>query len=367
MALPTFTIKLSNESIISRFVEQVMEDDLIKQHIVNKMESEREKFNKMLYNMKLYENPQNKKEIYFRLSDVSVLLGIDKNGAKKRVVSYTPTEVAKAELISHSSRSIEFTFLTQAGLIKFIYNSKSNISRVFAALFTEMILEVCKDKKVIAAAIRNTFADCPDDMLEFVDVISDRSYKLKQMYELERERNEYLTRQAELYQDRIEENCGVIEELNYEKAILVEHCDMLSYEKTLSDDDNYVNFLRNNFLRKIYVYLIDHDELLKCMKSVVIRNNYQKDMEECYKYNCMIKSEEMGYKLVEKKVEGRVHVKIEYVNSIETYTKIKKELTESASLLSSAATKTGAIYVYGQYDIVEQIFDQFKQDLAKKI
>lgn len=365
MALITFTVKLTNESVLSRFVEQVLDNKSVKSYISTKSDLDKEKYTKMLNNMKLYENAQDKEEVYFRLCDVSILMDVDKGSAIKRAKVYDEKEVTKANIFGFLSKIDGFIFLTQAGLIRFIYSCRSAMAKVFRALFTDIILELSKDPRVIVSAIKNTLANKPEELYEFVEDFNDRSIMIRFEYEMEREKNKHLMQMNDIYRSQVEKTGKILGDLSRENMCLTEQCDHLMHERKLTEDEAYVNFLKANFLKHLYVYLIDPDETLRQFKNIIIPENYHRDIEECYKYKYVLGGSYMGYKITDKKMEGREPIKMEYVNGNDILTRIKEDLVGSISLKVSSS-KTGPIYIYGCYEIVQHIFDQYKRVISRK-
>ncbi len=340
-----------NDSIIPRFIDQILENRSIQNYLNEKSIDDRVKYKNVVHNLQVYSA---NKTIYFRLRDVAIILGVSSQTAKNRIKAYTEDEGIRSAALGKS----EF-FLTDAGVIKFIYQSRTSISNFLSKIFTNIILDVCGDPYRLNNIVKKTIENNPDEAMNFFNSLEERCSYLTELYEIERERNGQLECENRIINLRLRDAETRVNLLEEDNSLLEEVIEKEKYEKKIMQNSDFTRQLMEHYMTPLYVHIMTQQEVEKCFDNIKISKSYLSDYEFSYKHRTVLENDVLGYKITDKKSKSDDHIRVEYVHGTAMFAKLKEEIAGMLSL--NVRTLKGPIMIYGRYAALETLFMMYQQ------
>ncbi len=357
MAAPTFVIRLNNASVITNFIEEAMEHAAVRDHLSKKDERAQDAYISTIKNIKIYEieSAAAPTEVYFRLKDVARLLDIQSSSAAQRVATFDSYEAVQGTF----GESKPLWFLSEPGIIKFMYQSRGSIAKVFCRLFSNIIIQVSKNKELFVSMVRHTIEENTSDILEFIDDVNVRLELIKEMYEEEREKNHYLEQQNKIFVEKTYQNECRLYSLQEENALLEQSVDYARHEMTLAKDDDLLSRMMQHYMTPVYLYLLSYDDAVRQFKKVVIPADYAEKYAFSRKYG-LTDYHELGFKITTTKSKNPDHqpIKIHYVHGADMFAKLGEDVSQMISIERNVNKTT--IYMYGSYELLKCVLDEYK-------
>lgn len=365
METPVFGIKLNDASIITNFINEAMQHQVVREHISKKDEKTKEVYINTIRNIKIYEiSGTSSKEVYFRLQDVARLVDVRKYSAAVRVATFDVHEAIQGNF---GGGSKPLWFLSEPGIIKFMFQSRGTIAKVFCRLFSNIIIQVSNNTEMFASMVRQTIEEDVGEILEFIDDVNVRLELIKEMYEEEKERNRQLEIQNSVYAEKTYRDECMLYSLKEENSNLEQTIDHVRYEMNLVKDDDLLNRMMQNYMSPVYVYLLDYDEAVKQFKGcdLIIPAQYAERYSFGKKYG-LVNYHDLGFKIttVKSKNKDQYMVNVHYVHGLEMFARLGESFDELISI-EKKIHKT-AIYAYGPYDLIGHLLEEYKSKFPEK-
>lgn len=274
---------------------------------------------------------------------------------KKRIATsirdYDETEKVSCDYIDLHGEPAHDVFLTNDGLIKFIYKADGALARIYQKVFTRIIKQVLDDpdkfSQIFAGVVRRNPELAQDAMSEFNEAVKE----LNALYQMQKERTKSLEAEVEAIAHERNEAYSTAVDMEMRLNMMRIRMGELSTEH---NDEEMIHMLKKAYMKKYLVIALKRELVKKVKPDLRIAASYDDDLQFFSEYGPNGGAPIVFYLTtkVPKVMKGLVIIDKVYLTSADHQRRIYGVIKDdpTAELIEPNKTHT---YVYCYYDLFQ--------------